>query len=523
MEAVTAKARYEALVPAREAFVRRARENAELTFPALFPREGLSAGADLPEPAQSLGARGVDHLANKMLMALFPPNVPFFRYKVDGYAAKEIEPDEEFRAAVERGLATYERELHKAIEATGDRSTRFEALRQLLVAGNVTADMTREGTKLFRLDSYVCRRDGRGNLLEWIGVEDVGWEIFKDQIEDNSSAFGRALRPFYEKAKASPNASAENENVEVYTHLRREGDMYVVTQEVEGLTVPGSHGRYPVDAPRHIVLRWSRIPGEHYGRGFIESHIGDLRSVEVLQTAITEASAAAARVLYLVRPNGAAKPRVLAETVNGGFAPGEEGDVTQLRLDKAADMRIARETLNDIKRDLSFIFLLNSTVQRDAERVTAAEIKYVANELESALGGVYSLFAVEFQLPYVRRQQRLAKQLPKLPKGIIEPTIVTGIEGLGRGAEDSKLTEYVAEMVETLGPEITFTEIIDPVKYAKQKAAYKGIVEEELLMSDDDRTARAQQRQQQQTATALGPEMVKQAGAVIQSQTGEAQ
>lgn len=47
--------------------------------------------------------------------------------------------------------------------------------------------------------------------------------------------------------------------------------------------------------------------------------------------------------------------------------------------------------------------LLNSAVQRNGERVTAEEIRYVAGELEDTLGGVYSLLSQELQLSLIRR------------------------------------------------------------------------------------------------------------------------
>ena len=38
---------------------------------------------------------------------------------------------------------------------------------------------------------------------------------------------------------------------------------------------------------------------------------------------------------------------------------------------------------------------------RSAERVTAEEVRYMAQELETALGGVYSILSQEFQYPFV--------------------------------------------------------------------------------------------------------------------------
>jgi hypothetical protein len=81
-------------------------------------------------------------------------------------------------------------------------------------------------------------------------------------------------------------------------------------------------------------------------------------------------------------------------------------------------------------------FLLNSAIQRNAERVTAEEIRYMAQELEAALGGIYSTLSQEFQLPFVTRvmfQMERQKKLPVLPEGLVKPAIITGVEALGRG------------------------------------------------------------------------------------------
>ena len=105
---------------------------------------------------------------------------------------------------------------------------------------------------------------------------------------------------------------------------------------------------------------------------------------------------------------------------------------------------------------MQFAFLLNSAVQRNAERVTAEEVRYMAQELETALGGVYSILSQEFQLPLVKlllaRLERTGK-MPKMPKDAVKPQIVTGIEALGRGQDLNKLSQFL-QMLQPLGPQI---------------------------------------------------------------------
>ena len=75
--------------------------------------------------------------------------------------------------------------------------------------------------------------------------------------------------------------------------------MFEVYQEVKGEVIAGSKGKYRADAVPFLPLRFSRIDGEDYGRGFVEELLGDLRSLEGLSQAIVEGSAAAAKCFIL--------------------------------------------------------------------------------------------------------------------------------------------------------------------------------------------------------------------------------
>ena len=75
----TAKALYERLKSDREPYKTRAEDCAKYTIPALFPKDMDNGSTDYETPYQSVGARGVNNLSSKLLLALFPANAPFFR------------------------------------------------------------------------------------------------------------------------------------------------------------------------------------------------------------------------------------------------------------------------------------------------------------------------------------------------------------------------------------------------------------------------------------------------------------
>ena len=79
----TAKSRFEKLNGARSEVLERARDAADLTIPSLMPASGHSESSRLPQPYQSLGARGVNNLASKLALALLPAGNPFFRMTVN--------------------------------------------------------------------------------------------------------------------------------------------------------------------------------------------------------------------------------------------------------------------------------------------------------------------------------------------------------------------------------------------------------------------------------------------------------
>ena len=500
--------RYVQLQAERDPFLDRARDAAELTIPYIMPPEGHTGSTIYKTPYQGVGARGVNNLASKLLLSLLPPNSPFFRLMVDDFDLAQL--GDAGRGAVEEALGRIERATNQEIEASAVRVPVFEALKHLIVAGNALVYLPKkEGMKVFRLDRYVVQRDAMGNILEIITKESVAPDMLPEEV--------KALLESDENHEHST-----HKNLDLFTCVKLSNKKWEVFQEVAGIEVPGSRGSYALDKNPFIPLRFSRIDGESYGRGFVEEYIGDLKSLEALQQAIVEGSAASAKVLFLVRPNGTTKARVLAESPNGAIVNGDANDVTTLQVQKSADFSIAYQTIQAITERLSFAFLLNSSVQRQAERVTAEEVRYMAQELETALGGVYSILSQEFQMPLITLllgRMEASGKMPKMPKDTVKPTIVTGMEALGRGQDLNKLATFL-QYLQPLGPEVIQSEL-NINDYIDRLGASLGIDTQGLVKSAEQKQAEmeAQQQEQQQMmaqgvmadmATKAGPEVVKQ-------------
>ena len=115
--------------------LQRARDCAALTIPALLPPGGSNDATSLPQPYQSVGARGLNNLAAKLLLALFPPGSPFFRLLMTVDLEEEAEPD--VRNELEKRLQRIETRAMRAFEASVIRPRLGEALTHLVATGNV--------------------------------------------------------------------------------------------------------------------------------------------------------------------------------------------------------------------------------------------------------------------------------------------------------------------------------------------------------------------------------------------------
>jgi hypothetical protein len=492
----TAKSVYDSLEGKRYQYLDRSRSCSKLTLPYVMPEEGHGPHSRLDTPFQGVGARGVNNLASKLLLALLPPNAPFFRLNIDKYALANEGAPEELISEIETSLQQVEESVMSEISREAYRTAIHAALKHLIVTGNVLLYMPDEGgIRVFHLDRFVVDRDPMGNVLHIATKENLSYEAVDDEVKEALASSG----------------GQPTDEIHLYTAACREGDNFVIYQDVNGVALPSSGGTVKADKNPFIPLRFSRIDGESYGRGYVEEYLGDLQSLEGLTRAIVEGSAAAAKVMFLVNPNGTTRARTLAESPSGAIVQGNAADVTTLQLNKVNDFRTAQASIQVISDRLGSAFLLTSGVVRNAERVTAEEIRMLSQELESALGGLYSLLSTEMQLPFVNRLMdvmKRKKKLPALPKDVVSPVIITGVEALGRGNDLQKLDLFLAGAAQVVGPQAV-AEFVNVGEYFQRRATSLGIKTAGLVKSQEEMQAEQQQAQQMAMLQQVAPQGIK--------------
>lgn len=509
---------YNSNISEREPYLKRARDVSELTIPSLFRQEGANGSDDTIIPWNSIGAYCVNNLASKVVFALFPAGRPNFKAEQDKRTLQDLSqlpPDqqEKINEVIQAGLSKLEQDVASAIEEDGDRARMFVAALRLLIGGNHAFQFYDDSTiRGIPLERFVLTRDPQGNLLEFALKDCLDWDTLSEDL----------MAALAEEGIREP-VRPENGRrpVDVYTHGRLatvapfKDKVWVVQEEVLGVPVPNSQATYTKDALPFLFLPWILLDGESYGRSYVEFYEGDLLTAESLTKTIGEGSAALARLIMMVDPTGLTEKRTIAKAKTGDVVSGREQDVTVLTAQgKSVDFQIADGQADKAIQRLSRAFLLNSSIQRGGERVTAEEIRYVAQELEDALGGVYSQQIITWQAPYIRlKLHYLQKQrrVTPLPKGAVKITVTAGLAALARNAELSSLRQGADLLQQMFGPQ-AFSQFVKPAAFAARVWAALGVDPTGLTPTEDELAQQQQQNQGMAVMQSLGPEALRQLG-----------
>lgn len=517
----------------RDWYLDRARQASRLTVPYLIPNTAEPTAhhqESFPLPWNGIGARGVHNLASRLLLAILPPTQSFFRFTIDdvemqkqeeqmvnmGASPKEIA---QAKSEIELGLARLERSVLRSIEASNDRVVMHEALMHLLVAGNALLYVSEDGLKCYHLNRYALARDPMGNPQEAVVCEEVAIESLPEKVQEELKGEESELRGIVE---ASPLSQTEK-TVKVYTWIKWDDGQVRWHQEIKGQKVEGTSGTASSSRSPWLPLRMIRVDGSDYGPGYVESAcIADLQTAEALNQAVAEGALVSAQVRHLVKPSAVVSAKQLAEAPNGAYLPGNPDDVFTVQVQKGGDLNVAVATLQRIEMRLAQAFMLAD--MRDAERVTAEEVRLQALQLEQAIGSVYAQLTVELQAPYIARKLDLFMRnngMKQLPDGLVTPVVSVGLAAVGRGNDLEQTARFMTILQQTLGPE-GITTYVNSSELIKRLAAAMGLDIIGLVKTEDELAAEQQQAQQMamaQQAIAAGmadPQKLANAAAIEQ-------
>lgn len=493
-ESITASDRYDTLKRHRQQFLDRARANSKSTIPYLMPSEKIE-GAAFERNYQAVGASAVETLASKIALALMPPNEPFFRIFLSeedkNLLSSGGDPEVE-KSTEEELLASVEKAIMAEVESSGIRGAINTILRHLIVCGNVAA-LIQEDSKMrvYLLDEYVVRRDGEGRIIEMVIKETVSPVMISDEILDE-----------IELKFESQKKKVESDDIDLFTYIVYGNGKYHIVQDLGDKRIKSSIKSYDRDNFPYLVLRYTKIDGESYGRGFVDLYADDLNSLKALFKAVVENAIMSARTVFTVPPGSRTRRDDVANAKNGDVIVGDMSEIGTISINRNADLTVAQHQIASIEDRLAKAFMVHSSVQRQAERVTAREITFLAEELQTNLGGIYSALSQELQVPIVRNMLDVVikkRLVPNFPKNSLDIRVVTGIEALGRSYDFNNLSNFMHNAVLPLGD--VGMQMINVPEFLNRIAVSMGIKATSMIKSPEeieDENQKAMQQQQSQ-------------------------
>lgn len=466
------------------------------TLPYMHPTEEYHSTTEMQHDYQSMGAQAVNHLANKIVSTLFTPGRSFFRIDATEQMYLDLERDLGLkRPEVNSMMATAEKQAMREHEAVSLRTANLHAIKSLIINGNGLIYFPTEKqakAQSYSLKDYVVKRDMSGVWHTLIMRDNHVVNTLPEDLQ--RMAINQGLK--------------DEDEVVIYTGVFRTSEgKYITKQEINDLfVIPRKKGINSVDNVPWIPLVWNHVRGYDYGPGLVEEMSGDFHALSNLSEAVLNLASIASDIKILVDPMGQTDVDALNNADPGTYVYGHLDDVGYLTMDAKAQLNFLEHQIEMYTRRIGQAFLLNTAVTRDAERVTAEEIRMQASELEESLGGVYSRLAEDMQQPQARRL------LDRLNPGFnaADVVILTGVESLSRNTELDQMRLFFRDIAELSAmPEevlgrLKIGNIISDLGAARQIEYKKYVMTDDEVAEKQAAQQEAQQQEQMGEAVASG-------------------
>lgn len=484
-------------------------EYADWTLPHVFPRTNVEQ-VELQLAKDSIGAQAVNHLSNKVVSVLFPPQQLFFRLHVStavkqmieqGLAAAGAPSMEAVKAelskailAVEEQLASTEKQAQEYMDMVAYRPQAVNTAKLLIITGNALMfHPPDKPAQVYTVRDYCVVRDLSGEVIEIMTKECKAFETFHPDIQVQ-------LRSSHNPEKQN-HKYADKDNVTIYTRIKLEDDgRFYVYQQGDHVMLDTDGAFYAKDDLPWIPLTWNLVRGEDYGRGLVADFAGAFHALNVLSGSLQNIASIMGDIKFLVNPSSLVDVGELNSSPSGSYHSGRADDVTAIQLQKQHDAQFIATMIERYEKQIAQAFLLHSQLTRQAERVTAEEIRRDADELETSNGGIYSRLASTWQKPTATI---ILSQIEftGLEYGIV-PQVITGMDSLSRASELDNLRMFLADlgMLNAVPEDVRM--IIDMPAFAKVLGTNRGVDYQQFIKSQEQLQAEQQAMQQQQQALA---------------------
>lgn len=514
--------RWEELHNRKTTILSRCEQYAEWTLPYVFPRSGDTVKNDeLPAQQDSIGAKAVNHLSNKIISTLFPARQLFFRLVIDqemqdlisAALQEQVGSPEELKQLLQTQLQAAEDELLKAEKRVSDRLDMIQfrpqainVAKSLIITGNSLIFMPEDDSpiQVYSLRNYSVVRDVSGEVVELMTRDCKAFATFKQSIQDQLRSDATLHKLHGDKKKYE-----DDTDVTIYTHVHlHEDGKYHVTQYADNVKLDTEGATYTKDELRWIPLTWNLIQGEDYGRGLVADYAAAFHAINVLSNALLNMAAIMGDIKIFVDPQSMIDVDRLERSAPGSYHAGKPENIGTMQMNMQNNAQFVAQMLDRYEKQIAYAFLLQSAMTRDAERVTAQEIQQNVDELETSNSGIYSRLAATWQY---RTAILSLKDTDFIGVGDgVDPRIITGMDSLSRAGEAYNMRLFLADLTALNSLPEPVLQTINFSKFIKQVAQFHEVSYEGWVYTEQQ----VQQKQQEQQQAAQQLEETRQSGGI---------
>lgn len=471
----------------RTGLLARVERYAALTIPKVLLPQGFNHdSSNQSHDYQSIGAQAVNHVVNKLMLALFAPTRPFIKLMIGKKTKAQLAKINMTETQLDAVLAQGERDAVRELDIRAQRPRLYQTLRHLVVAGNTLLFFADKGMRVIGLRNFVVKRNISGDLHCLVIREKVKFDELDPKIVELLA--GRftedTVVEFYKWIERQPNGS------------------YTMTQWINEIQLPPEYdGKWPEEKLPYRVLTWDLADEADYGTGLVEEYIGDFEALSSLAEAVVDGAVMGTEYRWMVNPTGMTSVQDVQASNNGDVLPGLATDLVPTQGGNPEAIRMAQMIMQDYEKRVSRGFLMGSAVIRDAERVTQEEVRLTANELETAFGGVYSTLAAGLQLPVANWLfDRIG--LPVLGTDL-RVTVVTGLDALSRNGDLDNFRLAMQDMAALANVPESLLARMKTQEIASFVGQGRGVDLARFMMTDAEFDAMQQQAQASRAAETI--------------------
>lgn len=498
----TGQSIWQRMEAAKSALMTRIERCAALTIPKVCLPTGFDVESyDQTHDYQSLGAQATNHVVNKLMVAMFAPSRPFFRVAEGRETKKKAAESGLKEDDLQTILASMERQGSVMLDKLAQRPKLYQAARHLVVTGNALLVLDPGKIRVMGM-RYFCVKRTHDGAIHTLAIREI--MCFNELDPKVQALWAKRYSPL--------------DKVSHYRIIKKTPTGYMMDQYVEDTKLPKEFSARWTEAKMpYRVLTWDLADESDYGTGLVEEYIGDFEALSVLAESVVTGAVVGSEFRWVANPNGMTSIEDFRNSRNGDTIPGNAKDIGAISPPTADGVKMGLSVSQVYEQRISRGFLMGSAVTRQAERVTAEEVRMTAMELESAFGGTYSALAPSMQQPIALWM--LANADTPIAGTDLSVVIVTGLDALSRNGDLENLKQGLATLASFAQAPEAFIQRIKWDALAKFVGDGVGIDLQRFIMNGEEfaqvQQAMMAQAQAQEVGTAGG---VAQAEAAAQPQ-----